>query len=71
MKKYGLIGDIVLSFIIADEQYEVMLGPQEGGTLESDGVTVWYVTPKGEKHESITTANVIDVGLKRNDLKEI
>lgn len=70
MKKYKLIGDIVLSFLF-DEQKEYLLGPKEGGTVESDGTTVWYITSEGKRYESITTANIIDVGLKRKGLIEI
>ena len=68
MKKYEIVGKIVLSFIFDDEQRDFLLEPKENCYLESDGNTVWYVQ-KDEKFESITTANVIDVGLKRGDLK--
>ena len=71
MEKYKLIGDVMLSFIFEGEQHDVIVGAKEGGTLERNGNTVWYVTPDGERYESITTANVIEVALKRNDIDEI
>ena len=71
MEKYKLTGDIVLSFIFDDKQTDVIIGPKEGGTLERDRNTVWYITPDGKRYESITTANIIDVALKRNDIEEI
>lgn len=70
MKKYKIIGKIVLSFIFDDEQRDFLLEPNENQHLESNGATVWLIE-KGKKYESITTANVIDVALKRNDIEEI
>jgi hypothetical protein len=34
-------------------------------------VTVWYIQPDGKKHESITTANIIDVALEARNIEEI
>ena len=70
MKKYKIVGKIVLSFILEDVQRDMLLEPKEGCHLESDGNTVWYVQ-KDEKFESITTANVIDAGLRFGDIEEI
>jgi len=70
-KKYKIIGKIVLGFILEREQQDVLLSPVEGNHLELIGGTVWYVTKDGERHESITTANVIDVALERGDIEEI
>jgi hypothetical protein len=72
MKKYKIIGKIVLSFIIDDEQHDLLIshGPTDK-YLEATDTTVWYITPDGQKLESITTANVIDVALARGDIKEI
>ena len=67
MKKYKIIGKIVLAFIFDDEQRDFLLD-SKSGTLEANDATVWLITPEGEKYESITTANVIDVALKRNDI---
>lgn len=71
MKKYRLIGKIVLSFIIDDEQQDWLLYPSDKAFLESNGTTVWYITEKGERIESITTANIIDTGLEKGSLEEI
>jgi len=71
MKKYIITGKIVLSFIFDDVQKEYLLDGQKNEYLESSGTTVWYITADGTRHESITTANIIDVALKRNDIKEI
>lgn len=72
MKKYKIIGKIVLSFILEDVQRDFILEPNEDQYLEATDATVWLVTIKdGIKYESITTANVIDVALERNDIKEI
>ena len=71
MKKYKIIGKIVLSFIIDDEQRDLFLKPVENEYLEATDTTVWLVTPDGKRYESITTANIIDVALERNDIKEV
>jgi len=71
MKKYKITGKIVLSFIFNDEQKDYLLEYEEGAFIESDGKTVWYCLADGEVIESITTANVIDVALKLNDIDEI
>ena len=71
MKRYKLLGDIMLSFIFDRDQQDFTIGPREGGTLETDGVTVWYIQPDGKKHESITTANIIDVALEAGNIEEI
>jgi hypothetical protein len=72
MKKYKIIGKIVLSFIIDDEQHDLLISP--GPTdkyLEATDTTVWYITSDGKRHESITTANVINTGLEKGSLEEI
>ena len=71
MDKYKVFGKIVLSFIFDNEQGDYLIGPKKGEYLERDGNTVWLITPEGERHESITTANVIDFALKRKDIDEI
>jgi hypothetical protein len=70
MKKYKLIGDIMLSFIFDNEQRDLRLRKGDG-IIEHEGNTVWFITPEGKKYESITTANVIDVALRRKDIVEI
>ena len=76
MKKYRLLGDIMLSFIIDDEQKDFRIGKEEAekydAYLESDGTTVWYIAGKEQKRrESITTANVIDFALKNEKIEEM
>ena len=71
MKKYKLLGDIMLTFIHNNDSQSYTIGPQDGGVLESDGVTVWYIAPDGKKYESITTANIIDVSLENNKIEEV
>lgn len=61
METYDLVGKLLLSFIVDDDQHDVIL---DSGVVESDGSTVWYTTPEGKRYESITTANVVDVGLQ-------
>lgn len=67
MKRYRLVGTLVLSFIIKDEQADVIV---THGTLESDGTTVWLVNEKG-RHESITTANIIDIALENGTIESL
>ena len=71
METYNIIGTIVLSFIINDEQRDILFDKDNPGILESNGVTVWYVTKEGERHESITTANIIEVGLRNKALSRV
>lgn len=71
METYRIIGTIVLSFIINDEQRDILFAKDNSGTLESNGVTVWYVTKEEERHESITTANIIEVGLRNKALAHV
>jgi hypothetical protein len=71
MKRYRVTGKILLSFIFFDQQEDILIDPHEGDYIASNGKTVWYFTHKGDKYESITTANVIDVALERGDIIEI
>lgn len=66
MTAYDIIGPLVLGFIFSNEQSDVIL---DDGALETDGHTVWYITPKGERYESITNTNVIEVGLAEGLLR--
>jgi hypothetical protein len=68
MEKYKIIDTIMLSFILDNEQRDLLFSD---GTLEREGHTVWYITSEGERYESITTANIIEVGLKRKSIEEI
>ena len=71
MKKYKIINTIVFSFIVDDEQRDILFNGDDHGYVESNGATVWYINKDGERYESTTTANIIDVGLKRMSLEEI
>jgi hypothetical protein len=68
MKQYKIVGKIILSFILPDddEQHDFILNK---GTIEYDEKnTLWYVEESGIKLESITTANVIELALRRGDI---
>lgn len=71
MKSYNVVGPFLLSFIIEDEQRDILFNKNDGGYIETNGVTVWYVTKEKERYESITTANIVDVGLLNKALLEI
>ena len=66
MKRYQIIGSIMLSFIVDDEQADFLISK---GILESDEVTVWYTKETGERFESITQAHIIDVCLEKGLIK--
>lgn len=71
MKTYKITGKIVLSFFLPDddEQHDFIL---DKGTIEYDEKnTLWYVEESGIRFESITTANVLEVALKRGDLQPL
>lgn len=67
-RTYTIIGPFLLSFIIDDEQRDILFNKSDDGYIETNGVTVWYVTKKKERYESITTANVVEVGLRNKAL---
>ena len=71
MKKYKVIGKIVLGFIFERDQQDVLISPHDGNYLELIGGTIWYVTKDRQRYESMTTTNIIDVALKRGDIEEI
>jgi len=67
---YSIIRPFLLSFIINDEQRDIIFNKNDNGYIETDGVTVWYVTTKERKrYESITSANVIEAGLNNKALQ--
>jgi len=70
MRRYRLLSNIVLSFLLEGEQRDFILSPDEGGALESDGQTVWYINKHG-RHESITTANIIGVTVAQGLIEEV
>lgn len=56
---YDLVGELLLSFLLSNEQQDVIV---DEGFVETDGHTVWYTGKKG-RFESITEANIVEVGL--------
>jgi hypothetical protein len=69
--QYFIIDIFLLSFIINDEQRDILFNKDTKGHLEFNGNTVWYVDGEGTRWESITTPNIIEVGLKRNAIEKI
>ena len=70
MKRYRVIGEIILSFLDGNNQRDFIVDPKDHGVIECDGKTVWYVNGGGQKHESITTANIVEFGVKNGLLTE-
>jgi len=70
MKRYKIISEgMGLTFNGPQESYGYWLNV--GDIIESDYVTVWHILKDGRRHESITTANIVDVGLERGWIEEI
>jgi hypothetical protein len=68
MKKYKVLKPVMLSFLTPRDQYDATIHPDDGDyTLESDGKTIWVLI-KDERHESITTANAIDIWLEQGKI---
>ena len=60
----------MLGFITSRDQYDASFYPEDGWSLECDGHTIWII--KGnERHESITTANAIDIWLSQGRVLEM
>jgi hypothetical protein len=70
MKRYAILNDIMLSFLGRSGTDDYLIGPQDGSTLEANEHTIWLVV-NTMKHESITTANAIDLWLADKKIKEI
>ncbi len=70
MNRYRLLGNVVLGFIVDNEQQDVILGPSDNVTLDSDGHTIWAFTPT-QRAESTTQANAIDAWLRDGLIEEI
>lgn len=58
LTKYRLLRPIILGFMTPRDQFDVLIEPEEGVTLESDGTTIWLINDKG-RHESITMTTVL------------
>ena len=61
---------IVLGFLTSQDQYDAIIKPEDGVTLESDSHTIWTIK-NGKRNKSITMANAIDVWLKDGLITEI
>jgi len=70
MKKYMITKPIVLGFLTSQDQYDAIIKPEDGVTLESDSHTIWTIK-NGKRNKSITMANAIDVWLKDGLITEI
>jgi hypothetical protein len=67
--RYRILGDIVLSFIVGNDQADFILGP-DAGVIEFDGSTLWLVKAS-ERHESISEAAILDLYLNRGLVEQI
>lgn len=73
MIRYTVLRTVSLGFLTPQDQYDSFIDPtaKTGYLLESDGKTIWLIdTRHGKRSESITTANAIDLWLKRGDIEE-
>ena len=70
MKRYAVLKPIVLGFSRPQDQFDVLIYPEDNTTLESDGHTIWLIIDN-ERHESITTANAIENWLNEGKILEI
>ena len=68
MDRYKLLELVVLGFVHEGrEQYDALVRPEDGVTLESDGSTIWIV--KGDqRQESTTMAYAVDLWLKEGKI---
>lgn len=70
MRRYRVIRPIILGFLTPQDQHNLIIEPENGTILESDGQTIWLI--KNEKRrESITTANAIKCWLKQGAIARI
>lgn len=70
MKKYRVIGTIILGIQNGQEQADVILDANAPVFLECDGHTIWIVEGD-DRHESISTVAAIIVGLRDGRIEEI
>lgn len=71
MQTYRLLAPIMLTFLTPQDSYDVMFSPVdlEPVTLRCDGHTIWVVNCFHGEHESITTANAIDLWLEQGKIE--
>ena len=70
MKRYEILKLVMLGFLAPQDQFDVIIGPEENTILESDGHTIWIIQ-KGKRHESITVAYAIEIWLEDGKISEI
>lgn len=72
MKKYKIVGKVILSCVIDNDQYDI---PYDNRSyidhLLTDGKTVWMVLMDDTIIETVTNPDIIETGLKDQVLKEI
>lgn len=68
MRRFRIAGKVVLGFLTAQDQYDLIVNR---GVLESDGSTIWYVDAEGRREESITIASAVDVWVANGLIVEI
>jgi len=71
MKQYKLLGQISLDFLTPQDQYGLYFSPMDNCLLECDEHTIWVIKENNERIESITTANAIDMYLRRGLIEEV
>jgi hypothetical protein len=68
-KKYKILKTVYLDFITLQDQITVKF---DDGIVEYDNKnTLWYITPSGEKHETINTVSLIEKYINDGRLAEI
>lgn len=60
----------MLGFLAPQDQYDMIIGPEDGVQLESDEKTIWAIS-KGKRHESITIAYAIERWLSEGKIEEV
>ena len=70
MKKYRILKPIVLGFLTPQDQFDALIGPEDGVILASDGHTIWTIRNR-KRHESITVGHAIQIWLDRGLIIEI
>ena len=69
MKNYKIEKKITLDFLTHNDQHTSWI---EDGIVETDGNNmVWYIDSKGEKHETINKADLIELYVRDGLLSKI
>ncbi len=67
VKRYRILQPVVLGFLTHNDSFDVIV---DGGTIESDGVTLHLVNELG-RHESHTEAAAVTAWLATGHVEEI